>query len=367
MSGRISSGRAYYETDLVPEWTTDSENIRIEDGKVRALSPGQAVLKDEEKGLTHVLTILRESTVIYRLSGKTRYETSLKVAEEMKDVLGLKQFSNVVLATGENFADALSGGCLAIRLEAPILLTKPSQADKVNEYIRNNLKPGGSIYVLGGEGAVPDECLTGLGSFDIIRIAGKTRYETNLLILETAGISDEDLLIATGENYADSLSASSTGKPVLLVNTRKNGLSEAQKSFLEAYKENTFYILGGTGAVSQEIEDEIALIRVPERIRGVSRQETSVEVASVFFENAEKAVLAYSDAFPDGLCAGPLAHALDAPILLVKSGREAPAMVYTAQKGIAEGYVTGGTGRIPDDSVRLIFYLTDEDRIATRD
>ena len=375
LSVSLVSSSAYYPVDLDIDWTSESEVISIKDGMITGLKEGEAILNglspDGSKEFTHALTVLplpveREPVEIIRLSGKTRYETSIKTADELKAVLGTDKFDTVILATGENFADALGGGYLAAKKNAPILLTKPNKKDDVNAYINANLKDKGTIYVLGGEGAVPEECLEGLRDYTIIRLSGKTRYETNLKILETAGVTSEDILIVTGENYADSLSASSTGKPMLLVNSKKNTLSEAQKSFLEANKENVFYILGGTGAVSQEIEDEITQIKAPERIRGISRQETSVEVANAFFEDADKVILAYSDAFPDGLCAGPLAHALNAPILLVKSGREASAMVYTAEKEISEGYVSGGTGRITDDSVRLVFYLTDEDKIVER-
>ena len=40
----------------------------------------------------------------------------------------------------------------------------------------------------------------------------------------------EDLLACTGEGFADSLSASAVGKPILLVDNR--GLTTAQKTYL---------------------------------------------------------------------------------------------------------------------------------------
>ena len=53
----------------------------------------------------------------------------------------------------------------------------------------------------------------------------------------------DEVLIATGKNYADSLSASATGLPMLLVD--KN-LTDSQKAFLQNTSRK-FVILGGTG------------------------------------------------------------------------------------------------------------------------
>ncbi|MBQ1478158.1 MAG: cell wall-binding repeat-containing protein, partial [Erysipelotrichaceae bacterium] len=303
---------------------------------------------------------------VIRLSGKNRYQTSLKAADVMKEELGVDQFNTVILATGENFADALGGGYLASKHNAPILLTKPTQAAAVNEYIRNNLVSGGTVYVLGGDGAVPESCLAGLEGFNIRRLSGKNRYATNIAILNEAGVTDEDILIVTGANYADSLSASSTGRPMLLVNGKNTSLNDTQRAFLEEHRFNTFYIIGGTGAVSAAIEEEVNTIRKPVRLSGKGRQETSALIAAVFFSNPDRAILAYSDNYPDGLCAGPLGFAIKAPVLLIKTGKESSALGFVSSNDIHSGYITGGTAAVSDDSARLVFSMTDGQEIETR-
>ncbi len=312
--------------------------------------------------------IIEEESTVIRLSGKLRYDTSLKIADELKSVLGIDQFDNVVLATGENFADALGGGYLAAKKNAPILLTKPSQANKINTYINTNLKPDGKIYVLGGEGALPPECLEGLDPSRVVRLSGKTRYDTNLAILKEAGVSSETILIATGRSSADSLSASALGLPMLLLDGKKTSLTADQKDFLSSHSSNTFYILGGSGAVSDSIMEEINSIRSVSRIKGSSRYDTTVEIAKAFYPSADKAVLAAArdKEFPDGLCAGPLAYALKAPIILTNDGKEAPAVSYASSSSITSGYITGGAARISDDTARKIFSLSPSDTITAR-
>ncbi|MBR3949676.1 MAG: cell wall-binding repeat-containing protein [Oscillospiraceae bacterium] len=294
---------------------------------------------------------------IVRLSGETRYETSFTIANEMKEALGIEKLDTVILASSENFADALAGSYLAAQKQAPILIGKLKYADLVCDYVNNNLVTGGTVYVLGGEGAVPEAMLEGIAVTDnIVRLAGAERYDTNLAILEEAGIGRKDLLVATGRDFADSLSASATGLPILLVNGKAGKtLSAEQKAFL-ATVEGEIYIIGGDSAVPAALKAEIenASGKIATRIAGGSRYETSVQIAQKFFTSADKAVVAYASTFPDGLCGGPLAYVLDAPLLLTKNGKtEAPG--YTAKNGIVSGYVLGGTGLISDEFAAQIF------------
>ncbi|MDQ3973263.1 MAG: cell wall-binding repeat-containing protein, partial [Actinomycetota bacterium] len=64
-----------------------------------------------------------------------------------------------------------------------------------------------------------------------------------------------------------------------------------------------------------------------ERIRGVSRIETAVEVSQHSFPETGTAtvVLARSDTYPDALAGAPLAHSVDGPILLTNPGSLHPA------------------------------------------
>ena len=197
--------------------------------------------------------------------------------------------------------------------------------------------------------------------FDVKRLKGAGRYETNLAILREAGVSPSDeILIATGKNYADSLSASATGLPMLLVDKT---LSDSQREFLQGTSKR-FVILGGTGAVSAEVEAELNRIGTAVRVKGANRYLTSVLIANRYVPNAQAAVLAYAQGFPDGLCGGPLAMSMGAPLILTSN--ESPDAADGYIRNISSGAVTGGTGRISDDTVRLIFDLPDNTPIPKR-
>ena len=309
-------------------------------------------------------TEISEVDGVTRVYGGARYDTAIKAADTLKQQLGLEKFSTIVVASGEGFADALSGSYLAAVKDAPILLVRNNRntLNMVKEYINNNLVSGGTVYLLGGESAVPKAMETGLDGFNVKRLGGANRYATNLLILGEAGVGDQDVLVCTGKGFADSLSASAAKKPILLV---KDSLDNSQKEFLSEIR-GKIYVIGGTSAVNARIESQLKTYGEVERLGGATRYVTSVLVAEEFFENPKSAVLAYSDNFPDGLSGGALACGIDAPLILTKGGKDSAAANYTKAQGIKDGIILGGPTLIPDKVVRNVFSMSADDTIIVK-
>ncbi len=292
-----------------------------------------------------------------RLAGKNRYDTSLTVAKQITD-LNVSYGGTIaaVIATGKNFPDALSGSYLAGMYDAPLLLISKNSASDVCTFIKNNIRKDGKIIILGGTGAVPDEWIAPLFSEykDIVRIAGKSRYDTNLDILNLAGVGDQDyLLVCTGKSFADSLSASSVDIPIFLVGDK---LNDKQKAFLSSKAKNCkFYIIGGTGAVSETVEYELGNYgKVLGRIYGKNRYETSKLVGEFFYGGAKTAFLVTGKDFPDGLSGGPYAHRRRAPILLVSPNSNTYAREFADNNGVGYAYVLGGEGAVSTANVEYI-------------
>ena len=298
---------------------------------------------------------------VYRLYGDSRITTAIEVANKMKEVLSKESFDFILIANGNNFADALTGSYLASVKEAPILLYRAKGMELNELYIQENLSEDGIVYILGGTAAVPaevDENLKNAG-YNVERLYGDSRFETNLKILEAAGVTDEEILLCTGSDYADSLSASATGLPILMLNTVKNELTENQIAFLEKYADNDFTIIGGTAAVSDELKAKVeSIVGEVDRIYGNGREATSVKVAERYFGKPGCVLIAYSRNFPDGLCGGPLAHAMKAPLLLVNANKEADAADYVAVNNIRKGIILGGTAAVSEDVVRVVFDIS---------
>ena len=319
--------------------------------------------KSVENTFIIVLPMPEEDEVV-RLFGQGRYDTAYAVANELKEVLGVEKFDAVVVATGKTFADALAGSYLAVEKNAPILLTngKDDNVSELHAYIKANVEEGGKVYILGGDGAVP-EAVDAIDGYEVERLFGDSRYDTNLEILKEAGVTGDSIIVATGKTFADSLSASAAKLPILLVKP-KGALSDAQKEILTGMK--NIYIVGGEGAVSAAYETELKAFGTVTRVFGDSRYDTSVEVAKTFCKDVTKAVVASGKNFPDGLCGGPLAAAMNAPLVLTKDGGAAAAAAYVAANGIASGYVLGGDGALTDETVVEVFELESADDIIVK-
>lgn len=358
-------------------YTSEDTSIAevLDDGTVIAKKPGTVKIRIRTVASnTHIIgqktvTVHVSEQGVTRIYGNDRFLTALKAAEEYKTLLGVDKLDNVILANGINFADALAGSYLSRVTNAPILLVDGRQdhIDGVQNFIKNNLKQGGTIYILGGEKAVPGAAVSGLSGVYTKRLGGNDRYETNIKILNEAAKFDsnaEEYMVASGNNFPDCLSVSAVGKPILLV---RNIIQDNQKDFINSLKGKKFYIIGGNVAVSTDIEAVFKGLGTTERIWGDNRFATSTAVAKKFFKNPSSAVVAYGMNFPDGLCGGPLAYLMGGPLLLAgNNGTEAEAVQYATSNGVVVGVVLGGEKLVNDANVKKIFSMATTAEIVVK-
>ena len=189
---------------------------------------------------------------ISRLAGNDRYETSLKVAQSMG------KFNQAVIATGEDFPDALSIAPIAAMKGIPIILTpKDNLPKELKDYLNKTVQ---STYVVGGVGVVSDSVFNQLP--DPLRLSGIDRYETNLSIIKkfSTELDFQNCYLATGENFPDALAGSAlaalTTSPVILVS---NPVGLSTKDFINSKTGsiNKIIVFGGTVAVPESILDSI--------------------------------------------------------------------------------------------------------------
>ncbi len=310
---------------------------------------------------------------VTRIAGANRYETALLAAEATKDLpFGSYDQKSIIIASGKDYPDALGGSYLSNLMSAPILLVDDARVKMIASYVAESTT--GKIYILGGEGAVPasmESELKAAGVPDsrvIMRFSGADRYETNIMILKQMQMGNSagtvrDVLVCSGKNYADALSASAVGFPILLVGDR---LTDAQNSFISDNGSIwRFHIIGGTGAVSEAVASELDSLGkgaggygVVERIAGSDRYETSKLTAVRFFGErgpCDTVVLASGSDFPDGLSAAPVAFSHRAPLLLAGGSNTAEAAEAAKALGASDVIVMGGPTIISDeDALRVV-------------
>lgn len=243
-------------TGSLPQVTAD-ELDRLQPQRIVVLG-GPSAIADV------VLTALADHTegTVTRLSGANRFATAAAIAlDRYPDTV-----ETVLIATGENFADALSGGPRAAVDDAPILLVGGEVLPDETIAALESLTPQ-RIIVLGGPGAVSDAVAGALASYasaGVTRISGPTRFETSAAIsratFPAGGVSTAYL--ATGLRFPDSLAGAPAaivdGGPLLLVTA--DTIPQAVATELQRLQPGVVVILGGTGVVSVAVADAVALL-----------------------------------------------------------------------------------------------------------
>ncbi|TDL32599.1 cell wall-binding repeat-containing protein [Jeotgalibacillus sp. S-D1] len=212
--------------------------------KVTILGGTGAVSKEVETYLKKTLKV----NEVTRVAGKDRYETAALIASE------LPGNETAFVANGSNYPDALSVASHAASTGSPILLTR---ANSVPAATTNALENYNDSWAIGGTAAISKEVFKELPRPK--RIAGKDRYETSVQVVRQLKMDTDFVNLATGQNFADALTGSVLAalydEPVLL--TRSDRLPTELKDFIVEKDVYYFTILGGSGAVSYDVDDEI--------------------------------------------------------------------------------------------------------------
>jgi stage II sporulation protein D len=106
---------------------------------------GTSAISDAVKSEINSLGI----TNVERVSGSNRYATSVEIAKRFNF-----NTSNVFVARGDLFVDALPGAVLASMMDAPVLLTQQNEFSYDSKEWLQNLGTRPLIYYLGGDSAI---------------------------------------------------------------------------------------------------------------------------------------------------------------------------------------------------------------------
>lgn len=306
--------------------------------------------------------------VVNRIGGQNRFETSIKIAENIYS----GQVSNVVIASGYNFPDGLSGSVLASKVESPMLLvgSAPDAKDSslALNYINTHLIKTGKIYILGGTGVMTSAFETKLTQMgydpnNIVRLGGINRLQTSMKIAEqlNAAISTT-IVISSQDAFPDALSispiAARNGWPILL--TAKDSLSDDLQDYILKVKPDMIYITGGTGVISDSVKNRIkGLLGYDDtkvvRLGGQDRYATSRVINSALIQNPGEFVISSGLNYPDALSGSVYAALKGAPILLSDTSKIAEALSYIKINNSTINFtILGLQGSVSDSEVTAL-------------
>ncbi|MBT2693695.1 cell wall-binding repeat-containing protein [Bacillus sp. ISL-55] len=273
---------------------------------------------------------------VLRIQGKNRYDTAIEISKSTFP----EGTDTVVLVTGTDFPDALSGAPLAFMYNAPILTTTQG---KLIDQTANEIKRLGAekAIILGGTSAISTEVVNGLKALglQVERIAGKNRYETSALIADR--IPSDTAILANGQNFPDALATA----PYAAKNSYPILLTRSDKLPLEIHRQMRAMtiIAGGQQAVNDSI-----LKPFPETIRisGKNRYETNLRIVHYFDKDIQTAYIATGNHFADALTGSILASVHGEPIVLVNTDIPLSAQLFFKKLNTQYFNILGGQNAI---------------------
>ena len=193
---------------------------------------------------------------VQRIWGRDRYVTSSELAYEIQRLTG--KVNKAIIASGENFPDALATAPLGSKEIAPILLVRRNQIDKkVDKALKDlNIK---RVYVAGGPNSVSKELEEQLPQV-IRRFNGRDRYETAVLVASYTYPESKEVFVASGEVFPDALVigpvCARRKAPILLSRTTPVKVTD---DYIEKSNIEYLYIIGGTNTIYAETAHKYAI------------------------------------------------------------------------------------------------------------
>lgn len=276
---------------------------------------------------------------VTRLSGDNRYLTGVAVSQAHwanagGDTTGRATAHVVVLARGDQFADALAGVPLAAKAGGPLLLTNPGTLtpETLTEIKRVLGTNGGQIDVLGGNLAISPAIvsqLTHLG-YTVNRYAGNDRDHTALDIAQRGLGNPQHIVLATGLDYADALAAgpfatgpaATTTGPAAVILTDGKTLAPDVRAFIagriaaSTQSAPRAWAIGG-----QAVTATTGLPGYVKPLSGSTRYDTDIKVvqAAMAAGTVHQIGIATGNGFADALTGGALTAATGGELVLVPS------------------------------------------------
>lgn len=224
--------------------------------------------------------------------------------------------------------------------------------------LRRALLAGALAIGLAGGATLPAQATANVTTS---RLAGNDRYGTAAAIATNAYPSGAGtVIVASGRSFPDALAgaalAAQQTAPVLL--TEPTSLPAATSNAIDTLKATKAVILGGTTAVSQAVETELAKKVTVSRVAGTNRYDTAAKIAAAIGTSnvgstggGKAALIATGANFADALAGGPLSAAGSSgvfPVLLVDSGVPSQTRSALTELGIKQTVILGGTSAVSE-------------------
>ncbi len=235
--------------------------------EIDRLQPARVALLGGTAALSNTVAqqVAAHGPTVVRWQGADRFATAAAISQNTYP----NGATNVYLATGATFPDALAGAALAAVAGGPLLLTNATTLPSSTAAEITRLHPS-AIVVLGGSAAVSDSvanaAVQAAGGAALSRLQGADRYATadavaSVLVQVGGGTTaNHGVLLATGLDFPDALAgaawAGATDRPLLLV--PQNYVTPQTWQTIQDLGAASAVVLGGSNAISTAVADGLA-------------------------------------------------------------------------------------------------------------
>ncbi|EFK93895.1 repeat protein [Finegoldia magna ACS-171-V-Col3] len=197
-----------------------------------------------------------DANKVQRIWGRDRYVTSSELAYEIERLTD--KVNKAIIASGENFPDALATAPLGSKEIAPILLVTRNQMNKKVSKALKDLNIN-KVYVAGGQNSVSKKLEAQLPQV-IRRFSGQDRYETAILVASYTYPESKEVFVASGETFPDALVigpvCARRKAPILL---SKSTPVKSTDDYIEKSKIEYLYIIGGVNTIHVDTVHKYAI------------------------------------------------------------------------------------------------------------
>lgn len=337
------------------EETAPHLHFELEDPSGVTVNPYTAL-----QSATRVGEVVTASSPIERLAGMDRVGTAIAVSKAGWPTGA----ADVVLAAGDEYAEALPASVLAAAKSGPLLLS-------VGTTLSSNLSAeldrlhATRVTLVGSVPASVADAITATKR-TVVRVGvDHDATSTAVAIAQAVGGASGVAVLVNDSRFADGVSATTIaagrGWPVLL--TTATVVPQKTVDSWRALGVRRLVVVGGTEAVASNVE---AFLRDAgkcggsagcevQRVAGIDRYATSVAVAGESMRlggrSASTVLLGTGTAYPDVLASGPLASRLGGVSLLVDgSGQGADTasrqFLSSNASAVTDVQILGGSGAV---------------------
>ncbi|MDG6107842.1 cell wall-binding repeat-containing protein [Dactylosporangium aurantiacum] len=314
--------------------------------------------------------------VVERVWGATALDTAVATSRYNWADHGVEdgirpQAQAVVLSRDDVYLDALGGSALAVRRQAPLLITPPGGLHaSTRAEMQRILAPGGTVYLLGGTVALSAKVESQVKSlgYTVVRLSGATEYDTAIAIAKEIEPHPTAVIIATSLQYYDALAAGAAAGAnpgTVIVLTAGDTMPAATAAYLNSLNpdpDTGSRMIGVGGPGVRALLNASKAGKLPSwpksfwywPVYGATEFETAVAVADFFFDGPRMAAVATATTWYDALTGGAMVGASSGPLLLSTPGALSPqTRDYFARNAASLKYATllGGVLALKDSLV----------------